>query len=124
MLLKEAYWQGFGHSYSLEETQKFLEQRGSEEEFLFLIAEKRIVAQAYIQAVTNKINQIGGVFTTEEERGKGYCKAILSHLCQNIIDRDKTPSLIVRKDNISAIRAYTSLGFTYFDDYLLIKFRI
>lgn len=122
--VKEAYWQGFGHNYSVEETRKFLEQRNREEEFLFLVAEDKIIAQAYIQATTKEINQIGGVFTIVEERGKGYCKAIVSELCQNIIARDKTPSLIVRKDNVSAIRAYTSLGFTHFDEYLLIKFRI
>lgn len=122
--VKEAYWQGFGHNYSIEETRKLLEQRTREEEFLFLVAEDKIVAQAYIQAATKEVNQIGGVFTIAEERGQGYCKAIVSELCQNIIARDKTPSLIVRKDNAAAIRAYTSLGFSHFDDYLLIKFRI
>jgi RimJ/RimL family protein N-acetyltransferase len=122
--IKDAYWQGFGHNYSLEEARNFLEQRTTEEEFLFLLVEDRIVAQAYIQAVTRQINQIGGVFTIKEERGKGYCKAILSELCQNIIARDKTPTLIVRKDNLSAIRAYASLGFTHLDDYLLIKFKV
>lgn len=122
--VKEAFWQGFGHNYSVEETQKFLEQLAKEEEFLFLMVEDKIIAQAYIQATTKEINQIGGVFTIVEERGKGYCRAIVSELCQNIIARDKTPSLIVRKDNVSAIRAYASLGFTHFDEYLLIKFRI
>ncbi len=120
--VKDAYLQGFGHSYSLEETQQFVSQRAAEEEFLFLIIEGQIVAQAYIQAATSKINQIGGVFTLGEERGKGYCKAILSELCQRIIARGKLPTLIVRNDNFPAIKAYTSLGFTHFDDYLLIKF--
>ncbi len=124
IFVKDAYWQGFGHNYSVEEIRKFLEQRAREEEFLFLVAEDKIVAQAYIQATTKEINQIGGVFTTAEERGQGYCKAIVSELCQNIIARNKIPSLIVRKDNLSAIRAYASLGFTHFDDYLLIKFRV
>lgn len=119
--VKDAYLQGFGHSYSLEETQQFVSQRAAEEEFLFLIVEDQIVAQAYIQAATSKINQIGGVFTLGEERGKGYCKAILSELCQRIIARGKLPTLIVRNDNFPAIKAYTSLGFTHFDDYLLIK---
>jgi RimJ/RimL family protein N-acetyltransferase len=121
--VKHAYWQGFGHSYSFEETQQFVSQRAAEEEFLFLIVEDQIVAQAYIQAATSKINQIGGVFTLGEERGKGYCKAILSELCQHIIARGKMPTLIVRNDNFPAIRAYTSLGFTHFDDYLLIKLK-
>lgn len=122
--VKDAYWQGFGHSYSLEETQQFVAQRAAEEEFLFLLAEDKIVAQAYIQAATSEINQIGGVFTLEEERGKGYCKAILSELCQRIITRGKIPTLIVRNDNFPAIKAYTSLGFTHFDDYLLIKLKL
>ncbi|MBP2659760.1 MAG: hypothetical protein H6Q69_2792 [Firmicutes bacterium] len=122
--VKDAYWQGFHQQYSLEEVEAFLEQRAIEEEFLFLMAEGKMVAQAYIQAATDEINQIGGVYTVEEERGKGYCKALVSKLCQNIILRGKTPTLIVRKNNFSAVRAYTSLGFTYFDDYLLIKFQV
>jgi RimJ/RimL family protein N-acetyltransferase len=122
--VKNAYWQGFGHSYSFEEVQEFVAQRAAEEEFLFLVAEDKIVAQAYIQAATSEINQIGGVFTLGEERGKGYCKAILSELCQRVIDRGKIPTLIVRNDNFPAMRAYASLGFTHFDDYLLIKLKL
>ena len=122
--VKDAYWQGFGHNYSLEEVQEFVAQRVAEEEFLFLVVENKIVAQAYIQASTNEINQIGGVFTLEDERGKGYCKAILSVLCQHIIARGKTPTLIVRNNNFPAMRAYASLGFTHFDDYLLIKLEL
>lgn len=119
----DAYWQGFHYRYTREEVKKFVEQRTREEELLFLLtAEDEIVAQAYIQAVTGEINQIGGVYTLEKERGKGYCKALMSKLCESIIRRGKVPSLIVRKDNISAMRAYASLGFTCFDDYLLIKF--
>lgn len=121
--VKDAYWQGFSHSYSFNEAQEFVMQRTSEEEFLFLLVEDKIVAQAYIQAATKEISQIGGVFTLEEARGKGYCKAILSEMCQGIIAKGKTPTLIVRNDNYPAISAYASLGFTYFDDYLMIKFK-
>ncbi|SFL84790.1 GNAT family N-acetyltransferase [Pelosinus propionicus] len=122
--VKDAYWHGFHQQYSLEEVEAFVEQRGIEEELLFFMAKDKMVAQAYIQACTDKINQIGGVYTVEEERGKGYCKALVSKLCHNIIKRGKTPTLIVRKNNFSAVRAYTSLGFSYFDDYLLIKFQV
>jgi GNAT superfamily N-acetyltransferase len=121
--VKDAYWQGFGYSYSFEETQEFVAQRAAGEDFLFLVTGDKIVAQAYIQAATFEFNQIGGVFTLREERGKGYCKAIVSELCQRIIARGKIPTLIVRNDNIPAIRAYNSLGFTHFDDYLLIKLK-
>ncbi len=122
--VKDAYWYGFHQQYSLNEVEAFVKQRGVEEELLFLMAEGKMTAQAYVQASTDEINQIGGVYTVEGERGKGYCKALVSKLCHTIIKRGKTPTLIVRKNNFSALRAYASLGFTYFDDYLLIKFQV
>lgn len=122
--IRKAYWEGFNHEYTPEETSKIIEQRGPEEEYLFLLVDGKIVAQAYIQAVTDKINQIGGVFTLAEERSKRYGKAIVSELCRRIIARGKIPTLSVRKDNKPAVKAYATLGFTHHDDYLIVKYKI
>lgn len=119
----EARRVGFGDNPSREDLHKVLSQRAPEEDYVFLLKEGRIAAQACIQTTTSKINQIGGVYTTESERGKGYCKAIVSKLCSIIKKRGKIPTLMVRKNNVPAVRAYVSLGFKYYDDYNIIKLR-
>jgi ribosomal protein S18 acetylase RimI-like enzyme len=122
--IRKAYREGFYEEYTPEDARKMVEQRGTEEEYLFLFVGGKIVAQAYIQAVTDKINQIGGVFTLEAERNKGYGKAIVSELCRRIISRNKMPTLSARKNNTPAVKAYGALGFSQHDDYLIVKYKI
>lgn len=117
----EARRVGFGDNPSREDLQKVLSQRAPEEDYVFLLEEEKIAAQACIQTTTSKINQIGGVYTTENERGKGYCKAIVSKLCSIIKKRGRIPTLMVRKNNTPAVRAYVSLGFKHYDDYNIIR---
>jgi ribosomal protein S18 acetylase RimI-like enzyme len=118
----KSYREGFNTVRDREDVKKALKQRAKEEDYIFAVRGEKIVAQACIQTFTDKINQIGGVVTLAEERGKGYCKAIVSELCKRIIERGKTPTLSVRKNNTPAVRAYKSVGFSYYDDYLIIKF--
>ncbi len=113
---------GFNEQMTREDVRKFLIQRGQEEDFIVAEKNGKIVAQACIQTYTPRINQIGNVYTAEEERGKGYCKAIVSELCRRIIARGKIPTLLVKKKNIPAIKAYTAVGFEPYDDYLIIRF--
>jgi uncharacterized protein len=119
----EARLKGFDQESTKEEQLKILKERAPEETFLFEIKDGQIVAQACVQTYTSKINQVGGVYTSTEERGKGYCKAVVSDICQRIIARGKTPTLMVRNNNTPAVRAYKSLGFDFYDDYLLISFK-
>lgn len=97
-------------------------QESVEEDYVFLIKDDKIVAQANIQTTTDEINQIGGVYTSEEERGKGYCKAVVSEICKRITARGKIPTLMVVKKNTPAVKAYSVLGFKHYDDYLIIEF--
>lgn len=120
----EAYRQGFKRRFNAELAVKMLVDCGPEEDFIFLLENGIPKAQAIIQVATRRILQIGGVYTTEECRGKGYCKALVSELCSRIYAYGKTPALMVRKNNIPAVKAYQSIGFTYFDDYLVVKFMI
>lgn len=122
--IRRAYREGFHQEHTPEEARKIIKQRNAEEEYLFLIVDGKIVAQAYIQAVTDKINQIGGVFTLEGERNKRYGKAIVSEFCRRIIARGKIPTLSVRKDNTPAVKAYVTLGFSHHDDYLIVKCKV
>lgn len=121
-LMSSIYQQCFNTEFTPEEVAKKIAERAPEEELLFLSAGNRIVAQALVQTFTPEVSQIGGVGTFPEYQGKGYAKAVVSELCRRIIARGKTPTLIVKKDNLPAVRAYQSIGFTHYDDYLLIKF--
>lgn len=114
---------GFKQNTTKEDIKKTLFQRGEEEEFIIAEKNEIMVSQACVQTYTPKINQIGSVYTPESERGKGYCKAVVSELCRRIIAKGKVPTLSVRKNNTPAVKAYTALGFKHYDDYLLIRIK-
>lgn len=118
-----ARFKGFHENADREGVIKMLSQTGSGEDKVIAVSAGKPVAYAGIQANTASTSQIGSVFTLEEERGKGYCKAIVSELCSRIVSRGKIPTLFARKNNTPAVRAYNALGFKYTDDYSLIKFR-
>jgi len=121
--LLEAREIGFNQVITKNEIRKMLVQQGKEEDFIIAEKDEKIVAQACIQTYTPTINQIGSVYTSKNERCKGYGKAVVSQLCTRIINRGKVPTLSVKKDNIPAIKAYKALGFEHFDDYLIIKYK-
>ncbi|MBE6082647.1 MULTISPECIES: GNAT family N-acetyltransferase [Tissierellales] len=114
---------GFNQIQTRESIKNTLIQREEEEDFIIGERNGKIVAQACIQTYTPKINQIGGVYTVQDERNKGYCKAIVSEICRRIVERGKLPTLSVVKNNLPAVKAYTSLGFKNYDDYLLVRYK-
>lgn len=114
---------GFNQFATREDMRKTLIQKGEEEEFIIAEKDDKMVAQACVQTYTPQINQIGGVYTIKDERGKGYCKAIVSEMCGRIIAKGKIPTLSVKKNNIPAVKAYTALGFEHYDDYLIVRFK-
>lgn len=118
----EAYRQGFKRRFNRDMAAKLIDDRGPEETLNFLLINNVPVAQAIIQVATGRVSQIGGVYTSEQSRGRGYCKALVSELCRRIHAAGKTPALMVRKDNSAAVRAYQAVGFTYYDDYIIVKF--
>lgn len=121
--MKAAYEDGIRSVRTRDEIEKMFRERGEDEDFLFLLKNGEIKAQANVQTYTSKINQVGGVFTIRGERGKGYCKAVVSEVCRRILERGKTPTLMVRKNNTPAVKAYKALGFSYYCDYLIISFK-
>ncbi|MHB1394308.1 MAG: GNAT family N-acetyltransferase [Clostridia bacterium] len=120
--VRKAYLRGFGAEPSIEDTKLMLSQRNEEEEFIILSKDNKLLTQACIQTFTKRTNQIGAVYTLEEERGKGYAKAVVSELCGRITGRGKLPTLVVNKNNTPAVNAYKALGFEHCDDYLIIRF--
>lgn len=123
VFIKEAYKDGFRSVKTREEIEKMFIERSTDEDFLFLLKDGKIAAQANVQTYTEKINQVGGVFTLRSERGKGYCKTVVSEVCRRILQRGKVPTLMVRKNNTPAVKAYEALGFRYYCDYLIINFK-
>lgn len=121
--LNETVSSNFNALGAVENFPKLLSELGPDEDYIFLLKDGEVKAQALIQTYTSKINQIGGVYTRISERGKGYCKALISELCTRIASRYKLPTLTVRKNNTPAVRAYTSLGFKHYDDYLIINYQ-
>ncbi|WP_026476509.1 GNAT family N-acetyltransferase [Alkaliphilus transvaalensis] len=120
----EARLKGFNHRITREEVKKILLQKSPEEGYILLEVNDQFVAQACIQTYTKQFSQIGSVYTLQEERGKGYCKAIVSELCNSIISKGKIPTLSVKKSNVPAVRAYGALGFKHYDDYLIVKIKV
>lgn len=118
----DARIKGFNQAVTREYIKKSLTQRAAEEDFIIAEKDGKMVAQACIQTYTPQICQIGGVYTVEEERGKGYAKAVVSEICRRIVARGKIPTLAVVKDNTPAVRAYNALGFRHHDDYLIVRF--
>jgi uncharacterized protein len=114
---------GFHEEKSREEVLQTLKTRSGDEGYLLALDGDRVVALASIQAATPSINQIGSVYTWSEERGKGYCKAVVSELCRRIQERNKLPALFVKKNNVPAVKAYTALGFEHYDDYLMVSYQ-
>lgn len=109
---------------TINELKNSVYERIGEEEYLYLLDNGEIVSQAVIKTTTSRINQIEGVYTLPRYRGNGYAKALVSILCNNIIERGKIPALIVSKTNDSAIQAYRDIGFEYYDDYVVSEIKI
>jgi hypothetical protein len=118
----EASKKGFDTEVSIEEKIKTFKERSKEEDYIFAIYNDEIVGQAYIQVSTDLVNQIGGVYTREKYRNKGICKTMVTELCKRIIKRGKKPVLMVKKHNIPAVKAYERLGFSHYDDYMMVRF--
>lgn len=122
--VRKAYLRGFETERSIKDTKLLLSQRNQEEDVVILCKDDKPLSQACVQTFTDNTNQIGAVYTLEEERGKGYAKAVVSELCERVVNRGKLPTLIVNKCNEPAINAYKALGFEQHDDYLVISFNI
>lgn len=81
------------------------------------------VAKAGTNARGMNYFQIGGVFTVASLRGRGIGKAIMRSLMWDIAQKKKHLCLFVKRSNQSAIRLYTSLGFTLREKYAISYYR-
>jgi predicted GNAT family acetyltransferase len=90
-------------------------------EQLVYVAEVRgvPVSKAATNARGYKVDQIGGVYTVPQERGKGLGKAVVAELLKNVFSAKQAACLFVKKHNRAAIALYERLGFEPVTDYVI-----
>ncbi|MFW5801254.1 MAG: GNAT family N-acetyltransferase [Spirochaeta sp.] len=71
----------------------------------------RIVAKAHTNARGVSCSQIGGVFTTPDQRGKGYAELAMRALLRTLQADQLHTSLFVKPHNTPGLRLYNRLGF-------------
>jgi predicted GNAT family acetyltransferase len=77
------------------------------------------VSKAATNARGYKVDQIGGVYTVPQQRGRGFGKTVVSELLRKVFEEKQAACLFVKKHNRSAIALYERLGFVPVTDYLI-----
>lgn len=78
---------------------------------------KKILSKAQTNAETLKTVQIGGVFTLETHRKKGFAGTLVKNIACKFKNEGKSVVLFVRQNNFTAVNAYKKVGFKYFGEY-------
>ena len=105
--------------FSDAQCMKFLKHSLKEE--LVYVAEKKgvPVAKAATNARGFSVDQVGGVYTVPEERGKGIAAAVVAELLKATFAEKEAACLFVKKRNRPAIALYDRLGFAPVTDYII-----
>ncbi len=77
------------------------------------------VAKAGTNARGFGVDQIGGVYTVPEERGKGIAGVVVTELLRALMAEKPQACLFVKKRNRPAIALYDRLGFAPVTDYII-----
>jgi ribosomal protein S18 acetylase RimI-like enzyme len=86
--------------------------------------EGKIVSVAISNGLAIHAFQILGVVTDPNFRGRGYARAVCSHLIMNMKEKGaKKAILFTCKNNLSAKKCYQSLGFRITDSYYVSLFQ-
>ena len=71
----------------------------------------RLIAMAGERLRLAGFTEISAVCTHPDYQGRGYGKALVQRVCQDVFVRGETPFLHVKTNNVGAVRAYQKLGF-------------
>jgi RimJ/RimL family protein N-acetyltransferase len=82
----------------------------------------RPVSKAGTNARGFDADQIGGVFTVEDERGRGLARRVMVVLLERIFREKSLASLFVKKLNPAAVALYHRLGFREQEDFRISYF--
>ena len=83
---------------------------------------KQFVAKAHINAATKNFVQIGGVYTTEAFRNKGFASSLVAHIAQTAKHEGRDAVLFVKVKNITALHAYEHAGFVKAGQYRIVYY--
>jgi ribosomal protein S18 acetylase RimI-like enzyme len=72
----------------------------------------RLIAMAGERMRLDGFTEVSGVCTYPDYRGRGYAAALISRVCQAMIERGETPFLHSYAANAGANALYASLGFS------------
>lgn len=86
---------------------------------IVMIAEEggRVVAKAGTNARGMRVDQVGGVYTIPQLRGRGIARSLMSALLAEIEGSGRRASLFVKPHNAPALSLYRGLGFEELDDF-------
>ena len=82
----------------------------------------RPVSKAGTNARGFDADQIGGVFTLEDQRGLGLARRVMGVLLERIFREKPAASLFVKKHNRAAVALYRRLGFRELEDFRISYF--
>jgi len=81
------------------------------------------VAKAAMEAVTPKVDELGGVFTRTAYRLRGFASAACTLVCASSLAKGKKVRLETQRDNQAALRFYRRLGFRELWPHMVIRFK-
>jgi len=102
---------------------KNLKKYNSNEYFAFT-DENKIIAQGMLENKGENNIVIGGIYTDENFRKRGYARKIVKKLVKEVINNNKIPILLVKKDNKKAINLYNDIGFEIMSDFRILELTI
>lgn len=80
-------------------------------------------AKAHTNAISANYLQIGGVYTVEKYRGRGFATALVQQMAFLAQDMNRNAVLFVKEKNIPAIRAYNKAGFVVTGRYRIVYYK-
>ncbi len=92
-------------------------QTSIEKQLVVLATDRgRVVGKAATNARGGCFDQLGGVYTVPELRGRGIGTLVVATITKQILREQRGVSLFVKKDNVPAKRLYARLGFSHVAD--------
>ena len=80
--------------------------------YAWQLSDGTVTTLARLAPVGTRYVDIHSVVTAENRRGKGYARALLSVLCQDILAQGRIPMLYADRDYPASNAAYRQIGFT------------
>ena len=83
---------------------------------------KKFIAKANFSAVSWRFALIGGVFTVEQHRKKGYAGRLVQWMGDEAAKSQRQAVLFVREENLAARHAYENAGYFFSGNYEIVYY--